>query len=640
MKSAVAATESAYLVEGCLGSGKTAWLVDRVCELIRCCSEDILVLCATEAAVRSFRERLSSIMSNSDKGVHITTAKALGLEIIRTPECEVRTRRAARVLLPCDEAVLFEDLKVSGVEESRLASMLSFFYKSWTELADFEDGFLINDEEVSVHDLVKECLADYGGMLDSEISNLAWRFLNEDEDGLRRFSVDHVLVDDYQCLNRASQLLVNLIAKKTIAVAFNSLDLKDTIEPFPYDKGVDEFVKGNPQAKRISLMSESENMGSVLRRRLRNSVAEQAKPGPRRDWSNCGTIVGALKSEIVEVLEGETIAEEFSKIVCWIKERITSGAEPSNIWIAAPNHTWASTCRKELSRCSIDAEVEPSLEWFCGSSVDSLARILTAVRLAADQNDGIAWRTWCGFDDALANSNAFRQIRKLMRQAGLTLPQALAFLTGDHIVESGRFAVDKEALPHEMEKLGERFTAMRNALPLLVSLRGEELMQAVVGLVVGSSESKIPAAFAELSTGVGKDCDAKALRDALISKLYMRYWEPSSSCVRIVSYKTALEQGCQSLLLCGFVNGFVPVYDFFDQTAIPLQMQQRMYENYVEQLCHVVGKCSGQVAVSLFKVADLHLAQSLRVKSRRIVLSNGKRICKVEPSIFLDVMSD
>ncbi|MEI3548844.1 MAG: hypothetical protein V8Q09_11215 [Adlercreutzia sp.] len=53
------------------------------------------------------------------------------------------------------------------------------------------------------------------------------------------------------------------------------------------------------------------------------------------------------------------------------------------------------------------------------------ARLLTALALAADPSDALAWRCWCGFGDYLANSAAFADLRTGVVAEGKSLTALL-----------------------------------------------------------------------------------------------------------------------------------------------------------------------------------------------------------------------
>ena len=89
------------------------------------------------------------------------------------------------------------------------------------------------------------------------------------------------------------------------------------------------------------------------------------------------------------------------------------------------------------------------------------------------------------------------------------------------------------------------------------------------------------------------------------------------------------------MLFAGFVNGFVPVRAYFDQSVMPLDKQAVQHERDVRLLAFSIGKAENDLVFSYFIETDIETAERLRLKIDRIRLREGERVARIAPSIFL-----
>ena len=245
-------------IVGGVGCGKTQELIERVCSLLSNGekAESVLALCATPQACESFTLRLGAAAKvagvNAD-GVTVTTPRALALEVLSDAEAVRWSGREPRLLTAYEELFLLEDMKTCGLRPKRLREMLKFFYRSWTELADDDPNWLLAGEEANVHALLKVNLAFTRSIAEPEAGNLAVNYLRGHAGARDAHSFTHVLVDDYQRISRASQLLADLVASETLTIAGDRAACVQVYDSYPYAAGFDEFMDAHEGAEDIEL---------------------------------------------------------------------------------------------------------------------------------------------------------------------------------------------------------------------------------------------------------------------------------------------------------------------------------------------------------------------------------------------------
>ena len=528
-KTSKRADVAATVYEGGAGCGKTAALLSAALEYAARrevgagtaggarntnASATVLVLCASPLACQSFTRRLASAScrqasrdagTSPDPGVDsrtdpcagnftngkikVCTARELALEILAVPGVAAKNGRDGRVLTGASTRFLAEDMKTTGLKQRRLKEMLLFFCKSFSELADEEEDWLVLEEERMVHDRLQRLLDMRRAYIEPQVCAAALRAVEGDPTLKEAFGAAHVLFDDYQCASRASQLLACALAGRTLDVAFDAACCTEVFDSYPYERGADELAERFEQLAHVKLESGSkpDGIARALERLAKageeDADTEDAKrnggtksAGKRGDgtksqedradegassteaetgagvtlrWTQMPrsefTRLAEAVSEIDDVLS-EAAAENFASAVgsngaanpsskgrAGNKEKArAAGSSPSAngfpVVVATPNPTWAKNCVRALRERGVACEA-PLARARCTSgkspAADADARTLCLLRLLADPRDALAWRDWCGFGDHLARSGAFSALADYVRERSLSLYQAL-----------------------------------------------------------------------------------------------------------------------------------------------------------------------------------------------------------------------
>ncbi|MBR2834498.1 MAG: AAA family ATPase [Coriobacteriales bacterium] len=648
---AVEPTPEALLVRGAVGCGKTQMLVERVQELCAqgCTLSSITVLCATPDAAGAFSERLQTAGIETCKsrgfgkqdgalgqeaaaGVCVCSAYELALELLSVADnAGLGSLDSPRVLLPYEEDVLFEDLKVSGQEPERLWGMLSFFKRSMTEISDDHPDFLMDDDEADVYHRLTGWLSRYGARITEQVSADASRFLAGKGSAVR---CDHVLVDDYQLLSRASQVMANLLASKSICIATNPDALERVFEAYPYARGVAEFLEANPEARQYELNefkngSKPWHAVNALRQEAgENDILPMSdKPGDQSipDWP-CVTVLENPQAEI-------------SHVAGIVSDALKQGESPESIYIVSPAPQWNTDILHALAERGIacKAACEPSI-YAMGDVRDNgyntHLRVLAALLLAGNKNDDVAWRSWCAFGDYLASSNVFEKLGYIADAEGLSLHKVLEACLYSHIKLP-------EGTPlYDLARVLDAYQAGCEVIEAARGLRGEALAHALTSAVCGE-EAPVPPQFAALCEGAPQDADAEVLRAYVLKRAAFPGWtggECPNGAVRIGSMERLCGLSPNCLVFAGFVNGFFPSRGFFDPVVTPPGKVGAVHATDARRLCAAVGKAKNNLEFTAFSALPQADAERLNLKIDRIALVKRVRTAMVSASVFCGVM--
>lgn len=613
----------ALCILGAVGTGKTEHLIMRATTLLDkgASPQTILVLCATPSAADAFRVRLEAAVGNRAAGVTIETARYQALSILSCEKAITTTERSPRMLADFEINFLLEDLKVSGLRPKRLKEMLKFFYRTWTELNDDDPSWLMASEEQEIHALIKQNLHFYQAMIEPEIANIAVNYLLQDTAALASNRFTHVLVDDYQNISRASQILASLLAADSITIAGNENECLEMFDSYPFAAGLTEFVDTNPHAK-TQILNESQLAAAVTN--ATNKIAAE----------NAFTTLACAAAEASQgtlAIDGfGAIEDEFKGVAAFVSSSIKEGTIPANIIVTVPNKVWARHATAYLENEGIKTDLLPLSQPLAGDIRDNecsvALRIYTALALVANPRDACAWRCWCGFGDYLTNSTAMNALRTLANERSIGMLAALQAITEDPRIGF-----------NGAEKLVSAYQSGRALIDECQHKTGSELLS-TINQAVTKGAAVIPAVLRTLC-GPEENDDATTLIERARKRLLFPRFSGDATAIKVAAPAQTCGLTCEVLAYTGCVNGFIPNRDYFDSTKITPEKQERMRAYNMRLLYSTLGKARAEVHFTYFTKADLESAELLKLKIDRIRLEKGERICTLSPSEYLGIIS-
>ena len=699
---------------GKVASGKTEALVRRVAEYLseQSNSKSVLVLAASPDAAEALKRHLATALNIAadtlDKqGVRVSVPRAIALEVLSDPRAQAACGRKPRLLLPFEENILLEDVKASGLRPKRLREMLKFFYRSWTELADDEPSWLVSEEEAQVHGLLKECLAFTGGILPNELSNLVVKWLRTDETAREAASYDLVLVDDYQLLSRASQVLAGLLAREGLIVTGDVQATSEVFEEYPFAAGLLEFAQadgvqttqldacwnsvavhaccenligaaqtheqesrdlagtnGDGKQEACDLAGAGGNGEQEARAFAgANNESDQTPVTSQAGRSPATAVEASTRAAYAEMVHGESsvgyaralsfpMAEaEIAHVAQHIADAIEKGAQPGEFYLAAPNGVWAKSLSRSLEARGISTAQRPNVRVLSGDPRDlgrcKTLRLFTLLALAADPRDMLAWRSWCGFGDWLTDNPGFAALRRYAARQGLASYDALAAVAADGPCREAFGELDA-AEQASLERISQAFEAGQAALKQLEGLEGRQLVDKAWGLLnceqhaqeTTTGHERVPADLLQLLDTENPELaqDAASLVDRLLAALREPRFPLIRNAVRIGDLAASHGSSYRTVVLSGFVNGFIPKHAYFDPVKTPLDRMGLLYGADARRVYQAAGCAREELLVTAFTQMDALQAERLDLKVDRVFMREGKRLARISPSELIGSM--
>ena len=629
-QSQVAATR----IVGGVGTGKTQELINRAVKALKQGAKvtDVLVLCATPQAALAFKARLDAAAKAagvSAADVAVTTPRALALDVMGDAEAIRWSGREPRLLTDYEKLFLLEDMKVSGLRPKRLREMLKFFYRSWTELADDDEDWLLAGEESNIHELVKANLAFTRSILEPELGNLAVNYLRSHAGARDAHAFAHVFVDDYQRISKASQLLAGLVARESLTIAGDRVACVEVYDSYPYTAGLDEFMDAHAGVADVELTEcRTCAAGAQATAKLLADPAVESVAFRPADSAAAGA---------TEVLDFPEPENEFVGVAKRVADAVAEGASPADVVVAVPNGIWARNITKALLAAKVPAHILTDRQPVRGDIRDNAccvpAHVLTALDLVANPENALAWRCWCGYNDWLANSSAIANLRTYADEHNEGLVAALRDVLG------GAQAVGTGEIDHVVgaKRVADAHAAGLFVIEAAARLEGSALLDKLAELVTGEARATAPAVVRSLCLA-SEDNSAAAMAARFRARLLAPTIDAADA-VQVVPYDQVAGLSPKMLVVAGFVAGFIPCREYYDSAEMPLDKQEREHEKDVRRVYALAGKASQKLVVSRFGMTDLETAGRLKLHIGRIRLQNGTRLCIIPPSDFTEQLA-
>jgi len=551
------------------GTGKTFALMRRVARLLQdgATANRILVCTFTRTAARDLEGELSQLGVDGVDQVRTDTLHAFCFGLLGRAEVLQATGRVPRPLLGGDEKFevrfLLEDLRASGhgrIDDCK--SRLRAFNAAWARLQCETPGWPRDSIDQAFHRELVGWLRFHEAMLIGELVPEALRYLRDNPASPHRDVFDHVLVDEYQDLNRAEQVLLDLLAEAGHLIVTGDEDQSIYSFKYAHPQGIATFDKSHPG-------THDEQLDDC--RRCPRRVVEMANTLIANNPGRIPRVLRPLPSNPegeVLVLQWHSIEEEAEGIAEIVRRRIQNGdVEPGRVLVLAPRRHLGYAVRDALNALGVYAHSffhEEALEGDPKRLGESGAQqAFTLLTLLANPDDRVALRCWCGFGSNSLRSGAWARLRQYCQTSGESPTATLERLTSGDL-----------SIPHTRQ-LVERFRELQRRLAELESHRGEALVDALFPgdhdwtHFIRSLASRIE----------GDDFDAKELRETLRIGITQPELPTDVDYVRVMSLHKSKGLSADFLVVLGCIEGLIPIVrgDTPAEQAASLEEQRRLF---------------------------------------------------------------
>ena len=386
------------------GTGKSFALKRKVARLLEegVSPAQILAVTFTRTAARDLVDDLQGLNVPGCTEVDARTLHSLCFRILGVQQVFEITGRVPRPLLDFETRYMLYDMgnKFGGLRERR--KRLKAFEASWARLQDEDPGWPSSDIDRAFENALSSWLRFHESMLIGELVPETWRYLRNNPQSPERRRYAHILVDEYQDLNRSEQELVRLLSDEPLD-GNGSLtvvgDDDQSIYSWRYaqPEGIVEFPNDYPGTQTETL---------VNCRRCPTKIVHVANDF--LTWSRGGQKGKVLQEDInngegeLHIVQWNSLEEEADGLASFVASQVKSSqVEQGDVLILTPRRLIGYKIRDALNRAGIAAISCFNEDMLNAEMSQERFALLT---LLARPSDRVALRTLLG----MGSSNACR----------------------------------------------------------------------------------------------------------------------------------------------------------------------------------------------------------------------------------------
>jgi DNA helicase-2/ATP-dependent DNA helicase PcrA len=544
------------------GTGKSFAMKRRVARLLEegVATSAILPVTFTRVAAEDLHRELVGMNVPGCEDLRGMTLHALSFKILMRNHVLATTGRTPRPLNDFEIKVLEADLERAHGSIKQLRKKIKAYEAAWARLQVHEPGFALSQEDQAFERDLINWMKFHRSMLIGEIIPQVYEYLRSNPLAPERSEFSHILVDEYQDLNKAEQGVIHFLS----AAAHVCIVGDD-------DQSIYSFKYAHPEGIRDWHIGRENTQDQTLTecRRCPARVAEMANSlilnNQRRPVLRALTPVRENGDGDVRILQYGNLRSEVIGIADIIGNLIENGYSPGEILVLAQRGVIGTPIYNELVERSI-----PVRSYYTEAELDleETQRRFSILKLFINNDDRVALRWLLGLNGNRWNSAGYERVRQYCEENGLTPWQCMSQLEANTI-----------QLPHT-QSLVNQFTDLKNDLDRLESY--ENLSLVIDDLFPDGDDSVRDIRMLSLSIIEKSESEDKEI---FLSELSTAITQPEIPLevrdVRIMSLHKSKGLSSPITIIAGCVEGLMPKQPdaelTFAEQEVSLEEQRRLF---------------------------------------------------------------
>ena len=552
------------------GTGKSFAMKRRVARLLEegVNPERILAVTFTRTAAASLVKDLADLDVDGGGQIEAGTLHAFCFSLIREQHVFEYLGRTARPLivthshgvLRYEGGCLLDDLTTNSAFGGRreCTKRMLAFEAAWARLQSEQPGWPAHAVDRDFHTELLRWLRFHQAMLIGEVVPEALRYLRNNPLAPVLHAYDHVIVDEYQDLNRAEQDLIDLLAAHGATAIVGDVD--QSIYSFRHanPEGIADFQAAHAHTHDENLTECRRcptRVVALADHLIRNNhpAAAPARLNPRA--ANEQGVIHIVQWDSPEA-EGQGLGDH----IAWLIE--SQGIAPREILVLTPRRTLGYAIRDCLVERTIPVHSfyhEEALE------SDEAQRALTILMLLANPDDRVALRRWLANGSPTGRSGPYQRLRAECEARGLSPWAALTSLSEGALV-----------LPR-MRELLTRYAEIRAILADLAGLDLSGVVGAVIPPGANGCEALRDAALLALQNGADTIDKLMQVVQGVVTQPEL---PTEGDYVRVMSLHKSKGLTSKVVIVAGCVQGLIPFQNLGETPAVQaaiLKEQRRLF---------------------------------------------------------------
>jgi superfamily I DNA/RNA helicase len=396
------------------GTGKSFGLKRRVARLLEtgAAPSRILPVTFTNVAAEDLQREMLRVGVPGCEAIRGSTLHALGMKILGRRNVLEATGRIARPLNRFEMEPLLYDLSSNFGNKRDRNKRIRAYEAAWARLQHEEPGYAADPADQIFERVLIDWLRFHKGMLIGEIIPQVYQYLRDNPAAPELHLYDHILVDEYQDLNRAEQAVIDLIRNTASLCIVGDDDQSLYSFKFAHPAGIRTFPDTHPGTTDHAIL-ECRRCPTLIVA-IANSLISHNHDRDARQLSP----IAANGPGDIQILQYATLADEATGIATFIRDQIDDhGRRPEDILVLAQRRSIGNPIHDALLARDV-----PSKSYYQEGALDSLTaqERLAIFKLFIDPEDLIALRWLLGFGSNDFRTGAYARIRAHCQHTGMT----------------------------------------------------------------------------------------------------------------------------------------------------------------------------------------------------------------------------
>lgn len=334
------------------GTGKSYAMKRRVARLLESGVSPAAILPVTFTRVAAddlHRELLQLQVAGCDR-LHGRTLHSLALNILSRQHVLASVGRKAHPLTRFEENAMICDLAEAHGGKRKAKELRNQYLAAWALSQGQAPGFAANSAEQAYSLAAKAWLSFHDCMLIGEVVPYLLHYLHNNPLARERSEFSHVLVDEFQDLNQAEQLIIQLLSANAAEMVVGDDDQSIYSFKYAHPTGIQHWPHANPGCADVAL-TDCQRCPTTVVDMANALISHNQNRMPR----NLQSITSKGAGE-VNILQFPTVDAEAIWIAGRIANLIQSGyARPQEIIVLAQRALIAKRIMQELTNKSVAA---------------------------------------------------------------------------------------------------------------------------------------------------------------------------------------------------------------------------------------------------------------------------------------------
>ena len=587
------------------GTGKTFSIMKRVSRLIE--EEEnlqsILLVTFTRMAARDLLRKVSEIGIPEEIEALATTLHSLSFSILNKEQVIETTSRTPRPLLKFEMGPLLHDLKNEGIGGIRdLKKNIIAYESAWARLQREEPGWAQSDDDKRLENALLSWLKFHKSMLIGELIPITLDYLRNNPASPHYKKYEHVIVDEFQDLNKAEQILINYLIENCNNICVAGDD-DQSIYAFKYahPEGIKDFAT-NYTNTHDEVLTECRRCPKIIVKVASELIVKNNRY-PKLLSEKLDNIEGEIN--IIQWNGPKKEAEGIGKIVKHFIEK--ENISPGDVLILAQRQQIAKDIEEEIKKYNI-AVINYYNDDILNNDISKERFVI--LNLIAHPYDSVALRWWLGKGSNNWNTAPYSKLRLHCETTNETLLDALEKLkNGTITINRSQPLIDRyNELLAIKEQIGEKV--------------GIELNNSVFPECIEDCKDLRDSAIRVMDENIS----AKNLIDRLREEIIHTEIPLQRNEVSIMSLHKAKGLEADLVIIPACVEGLIPSIDR-DKTT--LEQQRELEEN--RRLFYVgITRTKKALILSSFLWMKIGVAKQMKIQH-----TTSGNLAKVQASQFI-----